>query len=1700
MSFSPRAGAVISFTVEGAQTAQRQIETVGSSFNQLSTVARTGLAALAAGYAALNIGAYVKDATLLAARYETLGVVMHTAGVNAGYSNAQMDSYAGGLEKSGISMMKAREAMVAMTAANLDNNKALELGRMAQNLAAISNKSSSETLTDLIMNIQQADTEELKHMGIILNQEEALQKYATAHNTVTKALTQTQKSEAIQAAVMQEGAKYAGIYEKAMGTAGKALSSLDRYFENIKVRLGTPFLEGFAQGVFGVTDGVKQLNKRLEELEKNGAMEKVAKSIGSTVGLVISAIKETVEIAGQFASGIVAVGQVAAVFFNQYLGGMATVKAVTIAFAVLLSGYLVEQAVIGFNAVSAAAIAAATKVGAAFLAMGAAATNFFRALQLSAALTGWGATILLGARMLVTGLVATVASIPGAVGAAVVAAGLAVGYVFAKAFGDQLEKLMPKFIDDAVNKGMAWVVSKTSNLPEVSEAVDRGKPEDAAKAAANKAEKDRKEQLMREMNNAVVAAEAQIAVTSAANTRLKALNELRDQQLKQSLDQRIIAQADYLQKKEKMDVAEAQGQLAQIAAQKAQLAAYMAAFKAGAPLGQGRDPAADANEMIKLSGEEAAAQAKLNAVKQSYAYQIAGAVIESYTKEFGSIASIVDAQEQLVLATRRGLLEAGKTAEQRETLGALRMESAADELSAELAAKQANGIATKEYIQNTSAMIAALTQMGQARLKAVGTNVAVSFVNDTKAMRDDTVAMYADMRNTFIGTEEERVRAAADASIRLAEIRKQDAYAAIDGTNDSDAQKIAAKQKVLQAYNDYVKAMNENADAKALQSSKGFETLRDAIGSAFDVNKIESFGQAMSTTFGNAGAALGSLIDSFTLYDQQQRDNEAARQVASIQYKNDADKLAAAQSAITMKQQREQLGYYANVAGAAKGFFKENTAGYKVMQGAEKAFRAYEMAMAVSSMVQKSGLLTAFTGLFVASKATQTAAEGTATGASVAMAGTQATAWGVTAVIKAIASMPYPMNLVAGAVTLAAVVALGAAVAGSLGGGGSAAVNMNSAEERQKVQGTGTVLGDSTAKSESIANSLEIMQKNSDLELDYQNSMLSALQNIASALGGAAKGILQTTGITGGSAFGTVASSDKAFIGASHTKDITDSGVQFSGTFGQLRSGTGTGRQYEDVYTTSDGGMFRSGWSRTDTNYKALSAEAMKPFSLIFDNMGDLLVDAGSKLGRDSTSLTNAINNISVDFAVSLRGLTGQDLTDALNAGVSVAFDKVTTQLFPTIQQFQKMGEGLGETLVRVASDVQGVDSVFTSMGKSLAGMSLEAKENLVEAAGGLEKFASSAKSFMQNFYSEDEQRAAAKAKLNPILAQYGLTTEGADAQKIFRDYIVGLDTSVAAQAEAYTALMSLQQAFFDATDAAASQRKDLQDQWDELTMTSAQLQEKALQAYDPSNRALAKQVALQRELKESTESASDALKSTVERLSATKDSALAYNNSLLLGTLSTLTPMQKYVETQRQYSAAIDKANLAPSDSTAVSAAQAAATAFLTASQVVNASSSAYLGDKSKVLSDMNELAAIAGVQMTDAQKQLSALDKQVAGIAQLNDTAAAIQAAIVDQGAPAPIAVPTFDAQRYAAGSGAGTEVLASEVKALREENAAAREVLAAALDELKKLRADANRNADKQLDATEEAGDAVAEAVGGAMEQAAYLARNPTRVPTR
>lgn len=206
---------------------------------------------------------FVKDSTLLAARFETMGVVMGVAGNNAGYTRKEMDAFADSLQKSGISMMQSRNAMTQLATAHIDLAKAASLGRAAQDLAVVGGINSSEALGRMINGIKSGEVEILRTLGLNVNFEASYRKLATTLKVSTDNLTENQKAMARTNAVLEASTAYAGIYEESMTTAGKAMSSLTRYWEDLQVKAGEAFLPALSESVNQLTEALKAANKEL---------------------------------------------------------------------------------------------------------------------------------------------------------------------------------------------------------------------------------------------------------------------------------------------------------------------------------------------------------------------------------------------------------------------------------------------------------------------------------------------------------------------------------------------------------------------------------------------------------------------------------------------------------------------------------------------------------------------------------------------------------------------------------------------------------------------------------------------------------------------------------------------------------------------------------------------------------------------------------------------------------------------------------------------------------------------------------------------------------------------------------------------------------------------------------------------------------------------------------------------------------------------------------------------------------------------------------------------------------------------------------------------------------------------------------------------------------------------------------------------
>jgi hypothetical protein len=641
-------------------------------------------------------------------------------------------------------------------------------------------------------------------------------------------------------------------------------------------------------------------------------------------------------------------------------------------------------------------------------------------------------------------------------------------------------------------------------------------------------------------------------------------------------------------------------------------------------------------------------------------------------------------------------------------------------------------------------------------------------------------------------------------------------------------------------------------------SKKSIEQLDEFL----DPAKAQSFGEALRESLGGAGTALSALTSTLDGFGKRQAEIDKHRATAERERLTGAmseQKYIADIARLNEMETKNRLSGYGDMAGAAAGFFGEQSRGYQALMTVSKVFHAAELAMTMAELVPK----------------------------------------GIAAVLNQGTGDPY--SAFGRMAAMAAVVAgLGVAI-GSVSGGSSVSLS----ESRQKTQGTGTVLG-SDAKSGSIARALAEIEQSSQGTLGVNNDMLISLRNIESGIDRFASLLVRTTGVTGdfgkdmnktvfdskavgigGAAAGAVGGAmagayvgmgasqiglllggpigmalgavlgaviGKTFVGKAlgsvfgGKQTVEDTGFTLDkSSFGSILAGGVKASQYADV--KKDGGWFGS--DKTSVKMEGLGVEGNRQIASVLTSLYDTVFKAGTILGLGADSFNAQLSSFVVDIGkVSLKGLSDDEIQEELQAVFSKVGDSLAASGVAGLESFQKVGEGYLETLARVASNYQSLDAIMASIGTTVgaAGIaSVPARERLIDMSGGISALASQVSSFADNFLTEAERLAPIQKYVTEQLAGMGLAWVDTSAE--FKNAALGIDKTTEAGAKQFTAMMSLADAFAKVYPAVkdlgmsleeiADQRATLQDRLDELTMTREQLLAKERDTLHDTNRPL---------------------------------------------------------------------------------------------------------------------------------------------------------------------------------------------------------------------------------------------------------------------
>lgn len=738
-------------------------------------------------------------------------------------------------------------------------------------------------------------------------------------------------------------------------------------------------------------------------------------------------------------------------------------------------------------------------------------------------------------------------------------------------------------------------------------------------------------------------------------------------------------------------------------------------------------------------------------------------------------------------------------------------------------------------------------------------------------------------------------------------------------------------------------------------------------------------GQGIRDAFGSVGGSINDAITALTRYGAENAALNANMQAAENERIKALEKAGANSSAIAeaqakyhhaeMLNARErvqvELQTYGDMAGAAKSFFSEKSGAFKALEAVERGYRAVQMAMSLKAILLDK----------------------TETGSTVAMNAIKSASHGVVAVARALASLPFPLNLAAGAATAAALVAIGVKIAGGGGSGGTGPT----AEQIQAGQGTGSVLGDSSAKSDSIAKALDQSTRAVNKDLEYSSEMVRSLRAIESSIGSVssllarqltAGGSLSTEGLNLGTSksgpglgttllTGGLSAILPGLFGSKTTTTLVDQGLQFDAqSLADLLANGVDGSTYQTTQSTKKKKLFGitvSNRTSTNTSSGDLDNDLAQQLGLLVGSLKDSVLTAATAIGVEGAEAV--LDSFQVNLGrISFKDLTGEEIQAQLEAVFGKLGDDLAAAVVPGLASLQKVGEGTLETLARVAREYQVVDVTMASIGKTFGSVglsSIAARDRLVELAGGLDEFADQAAFFSENFLSEAEQLAPIQKAVTIEMARLGYA--GVQTKDQFKALVMGIDVSTEAGAELYTALMAVAPAFAKVADAAAAAGtavKSLAEQIADAIGSAASMIDDQINA---------------------STSASNQAKSAAANYRALSQSLAESIASLRGSDLSTLSPTQKLEEQRTGLDALFGRA--LSGDTSALSKLPQAATDFLNASRDVNASSAAYGADFDRVMEMLQQSGVSSNASAGVMDYQATLLDAQTGILKEIRD-----------------------------------------------------------------------------------------------------------------
>jgi len=277
-----------------------------------------------------------------------------------------------------------------------------------------------------------------------------------------------------------------------------------------------------------------------------------------------------------------------------------------------------------------------------------------------------------------------------------------------------------------------------------------------------------------------------------------------------------------------------------------------------------------------------------------------------------------------------------------------------------------------------------------------------------------------------------------------------------------------------------------------------------------------------------------------------------------------------------------------------------------------------------------------------------------------------------------------------------------------------------------------------------------------------------------------------------------------------------------------------------------------NGRSYTDTASQASDTAMLQQLNSNYAALQEAAKGYASILGLSADAVTAVSDRINFNL-----GKTKEETDAAMQAAFGQIANDITNRLSPAIASFSKEGEQVSATMARLAGSLVSVNEVlgqngFTKFAQTLEGGNAAAR--LAELSGGIEKLATGAQYFFENFLTDAEKIKPSMELVSSTMA--GLGQSSVDTIEEFKNLVQGLDLSTQSGAEMYAKLIEIAPQFKAVADymnqnsqeakklaeeerkatAIREQASSLQEEYNQLTMTTTQLMELQRATIDQSN------------------------------------------------------------------------------------------------------------------------------------------------------------------------------------------------------------------------------------------------------------------------